>query len=64
MILNGEEYSKRLESFSHDTMLLMSKVFKRTKEGALKAMEMASDTEVTEEQLVAAMKQLLGEKDS
>ena len=59
MRLSGEEYSKRLEEFSYDTLLLMSELMKSTREKAIKMSDITTDSTLTEEQVVEKLSLLL-----
>ena len=60
MILNGEEYSKRLASFSNSTARLISELMKK-RITAEKSLDITSNSELTEEQVVERLKKLLEE---
>ena len=48
MKVSGEEYSRRLESYSDDTFLLLSSLLK-TKKTGYRAMDIVAETETEEE---------------
>ncbi len=58
MILNEEAYSRRLESFSDSTAKLISKIFTFSREAVEKAIDIVSNSELTEEQVVEQLKKL------
>ena len=58
MILNGEEYSKRLQSFSDSTAKLISEMFTISKEAAEKALDITSNSELSEEEVVRQLQEL------
>ena len=49
MIVSGEEFSKRLESYSDETMILISSFNQISKELALKALEIVATTDTENE---------------
>ena len=57
MTVNGEEFSRRLEGYSDDTMRLISSFDQISKELALKALDIVATT-ATEEEVVAKLLQL------
>ena len=59
MIVNGEAFSRRLESYSDDTIRLISKCM-RYRESGVKAIEIISSTD-TEEEVVRRLKALKAE---
>ena len=63
MKLHGNDYSKRLESFSMFTMVLISGIDK-TKEMAHKATDIISDSDLSEEQVQDLLLQLIHSNDS
>ena len=61
MRLKGEAYSRRLEKFSDATLRLIMKVDCTSVATALKASKITTNSELTEEQVVAQLKELLKE---
>ena len=59
MLLSGDEYSERLESFSHFTLVLMSGADSLSREIVCKASNIVSDSELTEEQVIKMLLELL-----
>lgn len=59
MRLNGEEYSKRLEGYSTSTIKLISLADSGSKELALKASEITTDSTLSEAQVRSKLIQLL-----
>lgn len=59
MILNGENFSKRLESFSDATVKLISETFKHSKKFADEALLIASNSEFSEEEVAQKVRVLL-----
>ena len=64
MLLSGEAYSKRLEEFSDYTIQLISEANGYTREVCYKVTEIASDSDLTEEQVVEQLEALLKEAQS
>lgn len=60
--LFGGEYSKRLESYSLDTLRLMSKLNASTKEKALKMSDITTNGELSEEEVVKELQGLLSQR--
>ena len=58
MRLKGEEYSKRLEGYSDATLQLISDIKRLSKAEILEAAEITTDSELTEEEVVAKLKEL------
>jgi hypothetical protein len=58
MMLEGEEYSRRLAEFSDSTMQLIMDIDSISKENACKCDEITSNSELTEEQVVAELLKL------
>ena len=58
MRLKGEEYSKRLAGYSDSTLQLMSDIKSLSKEKVLKAADITTNSELTEEQVVAELLKL------
>ena len=52
MRLKGEEYSKRLAEYSDSTLQLMSDIKSLSKEKVLKAADITTNSELTEEEVV------------
>ena len=52
MRLSGEAYSERLEAFSNFTMVLVTVIHSMSKECVLKSINITSDSDLTEEQLI------------
>ena len=59
MRLQGEEYSKRLESYSDSTIKLISLANSGTKELAMKEMEITTDSTLNEDQVRSKLIELL-----
>ena len=57
MILNGEDYSKRLASFSNSTARLISELMTK-RVSAEKSLHIISDSELSEEEVVAKLQEL------
>ena len=57
MILNGEEYRKRLASFSNSTARLISELMTKRVTAEM-SLDIVSDSELSEEQVVARLKEL------
>ena len=57
MKLHGEDYSKRLESFSHFTMVLISGI--STKEMWYKSNDIVSESELNEEEVIEQLLELI-----
>ena len=57
MILNGEEYRKRLASFSNSTARLISELM-RKRVTAEMSLDIVSESELTEEEVVAKLQEL------
>ena len=58
MRLQGEEYSKRLETFSSFTMVLIMSINGISKEAAHKAGDITTDSELTEKEIVEKLLEL------
>ena len=58
MRLQGEEYSKRLETFSSFTMVLIMSINGISKEAAHKAVDITTDSELTEKEIVEKLLEL------
>jgi hypothetical protein len=58
MRLKGEAYSRRLESYFDSTLQLMSDIKSLSKEKVLKAADITTNSELTEEQVVAELLKL------
>lgn len=59
MRLRGEEYSKRLQQFSDDTIRLISDINNgNNREIAIKMSDITTDSELTEEQVVEKILEL------
>lgn len=59
MRLRGEEYSKRLQQFSDDTIRLISDINNgNNREIAIKMSDITTDSELTEEQVVEKLLEL------
>ena len=61
MRLKGEAYSRRLKEYSDATIRLIMKVDCTSVAISLKASEITTNSELTEEQVVAQLKELLKE---
>ena len=61
MMLEGEAFSQRLRAFSDSTMQLIMDVNGASLQIALKSDKIVANSELTEEQVVAALKELLRE---
>ena len=59
MRLNGEAYSKRLREYSDDTIRLIMQAHGLDKESVYAASEIASESDLTEEQVAEKLKELL-----
>ena len=59
MHLNGEEYSKRLEAYSYDTLLLISEGHMLPREWYLRAQDITTNSELNEEQVAEGLRELL-----
>ena len=58
MMLEGEAYSRRLESFSDATMQLILDVDSMNKTNAIESNRITADSELTEEEVVEKLKEL------
>ena len=58
MRLQGEEYSRRLETFSDSTLQLMSDINSMSKEKALKQTEITANSDYSEEEVVKLLLEL------
>lgn len=59
MRLSGKDYEQRLRQFSRSTLVLMSEILNGdSKEAAIKMSDITTNSELTEEQVVAALKRL------
>ncbi len=58
MRLSGEAYSKRLEAYSDDTILLLSQVMKLEKPEVRKGLDIVTDSELGEKQVAEKLKQI------
>ena len=61
MRLKGVDYDKRLAGYSHSTLGLMSKIMCLPEQMYDKGRDITTNSELTEEQVVAALKELLRE---
>ena len=59
MRLKGEEYDKRLERYSYDTLLLISECMNSPREVLYRSLDITTDSELTEEEVVTRLKELL-----
>ena len=59
MRLSGDAYSKRLESFSHFTLVLIAMVDGMSREDAYKGSDITTDSELTEEQVIDKLLELI-----
>ena len=59
MRLSGEAYSKRLEAYSDDTILLISEGHMLPKEWYRRARDITTNSELTEEQVAEGLRELL-----
>lgn len=59
MRLKGEEYDKRLEGYSYDTLLLISECMNSPREVLYRSLDITTDSELTEEEVVTRLKELL-----
>ena len=64
MRLKGKEYSKRLEEYSHDTILLISRILYLQREALDKGMDILTNSELNEEQVAEELKALLKENNT
>ena len=64
MRLKGEAYSRRLEEFSRSTLVLMSEIMSSTEEAALAMSDITTNSELTEDQVVEQLKELLKEHEA
>ena len=62
MILSGEAYSKRLAEFADSTMLLLMEINTMGKVKAVKASEIAANSDLTEEEVVRLLTELKNSK--
>ena len=58
MFLNAEEYEQRLEKYSDSTIRLIMEMNNLDEEIALKKLEITTDSELTEEQVVEKLLEL------
>ena len=61
MRLKGEEYEQRLMSFKQSTLVLMPEITVNTWEDSERIHEITTNSKLTEEQVVAALKRLKAE---
>ena len=61
MRLKGKDYEQRLREYSRSTIQLIMDINHTTKEAALKKLDITTDSELTEEQVVERLKKLLEE---
>ena len=61
MHLNGSDYDKRLAGYSRSTLVLMWQISRLPEEIYDKATDITTNSELTEEQVVAQLKELLKE---
>ena len=59
MRLSGEDYSKRLRSFSHFTLVLMSEVQSISKNAAEKGLGITTNSELNEEQVIEKLIEII-----
>ena len=59
MRLKGEAYSRRLEGYSTSTLQLIADIYGMDKETILKAADITTNSELTEEQVVTELRKLL-----
>ena len=59
MRLSGNDLSKRLEDFSSFTLLLISEINRTSRETIYKALDITTDSELTEEQIIEKLLELL-----
>ena len=55
MRLKGKEYESRLQGYSYSTLVLMSEIMKMPREVYAQGRLITSDSELTEEQVVAKL---------
>ena len=58
MRLKGQEYSDRLEAYSHSTLLLISEIMSMTREVVYKALDITTNSELSEEEVVRQLQEL------
>ena len=58
MRLSGQAYSDRLEKYSHSTLQLITDISSMKKEVVLKAHEITTNSELSEEEVVARLQEL------
>lgn len=58
MRLKGQEYTERLEAFSHSTLVLISEIMSLPKVVYEKGRDITTNSELTEEQVVEQLKKL------
>ena len=61
MRLKEKELDKRLEKYSHSTLVLISKIMLLSREALYKMLEITTNSELTEEQVVEQLKKLKAE---
>lgn len=59
MRLSGDAYSKRLQSFSHFTAVLITMVDSMDRESVYKGLDITTDSELTEEQVIEKLLELI-----
>ena len=64
MRLKGQEYSNRLRGYSRSTLVLISKVMGMPEEVYDKGRDITTNSELTEEQVVERLKQLIKENEA
>ena len=60
MRLQGDDYSKRLESYAYDTIFLMSKCMGMPKEFNYRMHDITTDSELNEEEVAKRLRDLIG----
>ena len=58
MRLKGQEYSDRLEAFSHATLVLISEIMSLPKEVYEKGRDITTNSELSEEEVVRQLQEL------
>ena len=64
MRLKELDLDKRLAGYSHDTLGLISKIMTLSRETLYKMLDITTDSELTEEEVVVRLKALLAEAEN
>ena len=61
MRLKGQEYSNRLENYAYSTLLMISELMSMPREVVYKTLDITTNSELDEEQVVEQLKKLKAE---